>query len=244
MRIILNEVGKDNLLALANSDGDCYFHSPLRERKVVLAMNNPYLDAFLKVRAEHEGGYFWKCLHKPECDIFMLRHKLVRKYAWAVPTDEAINKIASFGKIIEIGAGTGYWASLIAAAGAEVLAFDIAPAGNGVWVNEYKHTKSYFPMHQGTEEWAEVFPEYTLMLCWPPYDSPMASNCLWDYKGKNIIYIGEWQGCTADSTFFDQIEDTFFRGEQMLSTKWRIAEQVFLPNWMGIHDSMYILERK
>ena len=38
------------------------------------------------------------------------RNQFVRKYAWAVPNMAAINEIARHGKVVEIGAGTGYWA--------------------------------------------------------------------------------------------------------------------------------------
>lgn len=203
-------------------------------------MNNPYLKEFNSLRKTHAGP-FWECRHPDPTmsHAFIERDNLVRKYAWAIPNEEAINKIASFGKIVEIGAGTGYWASLIADAGAEVTAFDIAPAGNGVWKNPYDHEFSYYKMYQGTEEWAEIFPDHTLLLCWPPYEEPMAANALAYFTGNRVVYIGEWGGCTADPDFFSMIETSPNDG-----ATWRVVEQVSIPCWsMIVHDSMYILER-
>lgn len=66
-----------------------------------------------------------------ECGAnLMKRDYLVHRYAWAVPSPQAIKWIAErCPRIVEIGAGRGYWAKLLAGAGVDILAFDIA--GNG-----------------------------------------------------------------------------------------------------------------
>src|SRR4051794_21992422 len=62
-----------------------------------------------------------------------IRKQLIWAFAWAVPSDEAIEEIARHGPIVEIGAGTGYWAWLLAQAGADVLAYDRAPHAPPHW---------------------------------------------------------------------------------------------------------------
>lgn len=52
------------------------------------------------------------------------RAELVRRYAWAVPDAAAIAALAARSPLVEIGAGTGYWARLLAAAGADIIAYD------------------------------------------------------------------------------------------------------------------------
>ena len=50
-----------------------------------------------------------------------------RLYSFATPTPQALDLLASLGDIVEVGAGTGYWAAALRARGVDVLAFDIAP---------------------------------------------------------------------------------------------------------------------
>jgi hypothetical protein len=72
------------------------------------------------------------------------------------------------------------------------------------------------------------------MLSWPPYDEPMASDCLTYYQGRHVIYIGEGSGgCTGDERFHDTLYDEF---EEI--------EDVRLPQWNGIHDYLSVWRRK
>jgi hypothetical protein len=54
------------------------------------------------------------------------------KYAWAVPDARALRIIASFSPIVEIGAGRGYWGSLLSKAGVDYIGFDrtVVPASH------------------------------------------------------------------------------------------------------------------
>jgi hypothetical protein len=211
---------------------------------------NPYLVQFLDLVEQHKAGsYMWsdcKITGKDICYCaYEARHALCNKYSFAIPNDEAIEKIASFGKILEIGAGTGYWASLIREAGAEVGAIDLAPVG-GPWKNEWAFNQKHYPVVQGDGwRWVEVFtPEYTPMLCWPPMDRT-AADCLNVSNSEYFIYIGEgYGGCTADDDFFDLLDGTYFRGPKKDSGKWTIEDYISIPQWPGIHDGLYILKRK
>lgn len=74
---------------------------------------------------------------------------------------------------------------------------------------------------------------HALMLCWPPYGEPMAMDALRGYRGQHVIYIGELGGgCTADDAFHSE-----------LATKWHFVEELPIPQWWGIHDSVYIYRR-
>ena len=50
--------------------------------------------------------------------------KLVRKYAWAIPTEAVLATVAKYSPLIEIGDGTGYWAYLLAKLGADIICYD------------------------------------------------------------------------------------------------------------------------
>jgi len=195
-------------------------------------MSNLYLEAFEALhkslgRSRRTGiGYFG-------IDCFEDRSKLCSQYSWAVPTDEAIKALVNASPLVEIGAGTGYWASLIAAAGGEVLAFDRVVPGPE---NEY-HAGVQHKYHEiliGGPEDAAAYPEHTLFLCWPPYDKPMAHEALKHYTGSRLIFVGESEGgCTADWKFFRELDDS-----------WEEEDYVQIPTYQGIHDALWVYKRR
>ena len=143
------------------------------------------------------------------------RERAVKEFAWAVPSPLAIKTIAKYSPIVEIGAGTGYWAYLLEQASAQVVCYDIA-----------EPTTSYVKIKKGGPEVLRDYATHTLFLCWPPYDNHMAFNCLRYYKGNYVIYIGEgYGGCTADDDFHRELDGQF-----------KCILTVQIPQWEGIHD--------
>jgi len=191
--------------------------------------SNPYLDAYNACnRGFTESS---KLVHAWE-----ERHHLVRRYSWAVPNDAAIGKLVEHSPIIEIGAGTGYWASLVQAAGGDIIAFDFDPPALGKSNNHFHpDTKQHFPVQRSYYlQMAGFFPNHALFLCWPPYDEVMAFQALLGYTGKTVIFVGEDRGgCTANDEFFDKLDHEF-----------DLVETVNIPQWYGIHDCMYVYRRK
>lgn len=189
-------------------------------------MSNPYLDEFLaapvdEVFSGFEFGRMERWLARGE------RERLRTKYAYAIPDDAAVRGLVELSPSVEIGAGTGYWASLVFAAGGDIVCYDVAPYKNH-WVEGRWH-----PVNVGGPESAAKHPYRALFLCWPPYDKPMAVEALAAYQGRHVVYIGEGQGgCTGDDSFHDALE----KG-------WR--ELRVLPLWQfgGIHDQMFVYER-
>lgn len=180
----------------------------------------------------------------PFCDIpASERDRLVRKYAWAIPTDEALDAIARHAPrgVIEIGAGTGYWASLLRGRGVDVVAFDMAPlarAGTRPSVRNAYHGDAlpWTDVEMGTEHilMGDLYHERALFLCWPPYDDEMAANALRFYRGDTLIYVGEPDGgCTGDEAFHEAV-----------AAGWTEVASVALPQFNGIHDGLTIYERR
>lgn len=161
------------------------------------------------------------------------RHQLVKTYSWAIP---APNDIAWIGGllggrgVLEIGAGTGYWAWQIAQSGVDVRAYDTAPGGNH-WCG----TTQYHPVLQGGPEVAALYGERALFLCWPPYESPMAADALRVFDGDLLIHAGEPDGgCTGDDDFF-----------RMLVAGWEeIGESPGHVTFSGIHCYLTAFRRK
>jgi hypothetical protein len=194
---------------------------------------NPYLDEYNKLSWNNRWGY-----SKSNFDIAIPndRKELVRKYSWAIPNDEALKKIANCGPLIEIGAGTGYWASLLRHDfNVDILAFDKHPPHYLRRENKFhRETSSWIEILEGGPEMVAKHSGRTLFLCWPPYSNPMAADCLKHYRGKRLVYVGEDDGgCTGDWEFHRIIESEFVR-----------VDCVYIPQWFGIHDQMMIYKRK
>jgi hypothetical protein len=95
-------------------------------------------------------------------------------------------------------------------------------------------SKGWFEVSAGSVEKAAEHSDRALLLCWPPYDEPMAADCLSQYSGDVLVYVGEgYGGCTGDDRFHD-----------MLSAEWKEVEHVCIPQWSGIHDYLTIYRRQ
>lgn len=167
-------------------------------------------------------------------DSYYIRQVLTRKYSWAIPNEEALATVAEAGPIVEIGAGTGYWAALMRARGADVIAYDKHPMESGGNHYHPASRESWTKVEYGDESAAGKHPDRTLLLSWPVYDEPVALNALTAFKGNRVVYIGEgWGGCTGDNKF-----------HTMLDQHWKLEKSVDIPQWDGIHDWLRVYTRK
>jgi hypothetical protein len=180
-------------------------------------------------------------IYKEHNSSILVRDKIVGKYSWAVPDQNILEKLSKYSPIVEIAAGTGYWANLLAKAGADIVAYDIAPIGKGEnHFHDHKDIitqgrsiaeKSFFDVRKGDEQAILNHQDRALFLCWPPYDSTLTEDCLKLYKGNIFIYIGENDGCTSWSN------------EQDDRSTWKIKEEIEIPQWEGLHDRCWVYER-
>lgn len=203
-------------------------------------IDNPYLHAFLAPLAEYEsamfGGSEFVAMHAR-------RDRLVAEYAWAIPTETVLRKLAELSPICELGCGTGYWAKLLADVGARVLAVDPSPPLEGCnhWHRATRPStrqpvtlRHFAPLTKSDAATFTVPDDHTLMLCWPPYDDDMASVALARYHGDRVIYIGEDAGgCTGDEAFHAQ-----------LAAHWDLSVTYEIPHWETVHDAVNVYTRK
>jgi hypothetical protein len=188
---------------------------------------NPYLDEFNQI--------------KDNWNQFIVRDSLVKKYSWAIPNQEAIDYLVSLSPIVEMGAGTGYWAYLITQAGGDIIAFDKQPHYN-------LQATPFSRRMEANNQWTEVlqgectrlkstlvrYPDRTLFLCWAPYNDNFAYRCLKTYKGNKLVVVGEgWGGCTANDKFFS-----------LLDKEWEVDKEIEIPQYSGIHDYLVGYVRK
>lgn len=187
---------------------------------------NPYLSEVLSIMSESKGFLTGRCRTiEGAAKLFESRRRLRLKYAFAIPNDDALRKIAKYSPIVEIGAGKGYWANLLSLRGVDIVAYDN-------WKNLKR--KRWFDVQYSDESVVKQHGDRTLFLCWPPNDNEMAFNALKQYTGETVIYIGEEKdGCTGTNSFFKFLKKNFNE-----------KEKIEIPKWPQMHDSMTIFKRK
>ncbi len=228
--------------------------SAVRRRRRLPPGENPHLE-LVHVLA---GGarVAWEAVPggmRTVLDLPARRRELAAVFASAVPGSQALTALAACGPLLECGAGTGYWAALLADRGADVLATDISPpfsrtssadspadahaANDAVTANG--------PGPAGHRLWTDVlssdavsavreYPDRVLFLCWPPFDDDLASyTALRAYRGDVLAYVGDEPGGATGTVRF----------HRELALNWSVAEQVALPNWPGRRNRLVVCRR-
>lgn len=194
-------------------------------------MSNEYYDEWLKHGAEKD--HLHAKIDNAWADRMLARRRardtLTKTYAWAVPNDTAIALCVKYSPLVEMGAGTGYWAFLIQQAGGDIIAYDKNPYKNcqaaGKWTEIKKGTPGRL---------RRAHRDRTLLLCWPPYDEEMATRSVRLHQSQRVIYVGEGSGvCTGSESFHRLLERDFVE-----------IATVTIPQWDYIHDYLVIYERK
>jgi hypothetical protein len=115
---------------------------------------------------------------------------VAQRYAYVFPSDSTLAMLAGLGPLVEIGAGTGYWAHRLRSMGVDIVAFDQAPL-DGERANRYhSRTQPWTDVEQGDQTVLPGHAGRALFLCWPPLFSSLG-DCLAYYGGDTIAYIGD-----------------------------------------------------
>jgi hypothetical protein len=134
--------------------------------------------------------------------------------------------------VVEIGAGSGYWAWQLTQAGVDVAAYDPQRPGPN---NQFNQHRLYHPVAEGDHEKAAEHPDRALMLCWPSYGAPFAKQALHTYQGDTLVYVGESEGgCCADDRFHRILRRDFAEAD----------ESPFHVTFWGIHCALTVWRRK
>lgn len=168
-------------------------------------------------------------------ELYEARVAAVSRFAFAIPSPEAVEAIRRHApRLVELGAGTGYWAMVLAEAGVDVVALDTVPSGRKNRYFDGQQIGAWYPVTRGSARHLTDYQDRALLLCWPVYDDPMAMNAVLMSRAEIVLYVGEPRGgCTANEAFFDY-----------LAEQYRMVEAVALPQWPGIHDRLEIWRRR
>ena len=197
-----------------------------------LLIYNPYIREIKKLIDENSS------LGAEELAALLLdrRYDIVSEYSFTIPCYDVLKKVASYSPIVEIGAGSGYWARCLSEMSADVIAYDSFPPGQQSpwdWYNSNSwFNDSWYNIIKGDESSAAHHPDRTLFLAWPAPLSPMAYNTLAGYKnagGKRIIYIGDPHPASSGDEYFYE-----------LLYEHREIEKIDLYSWPGINEKLLI----
>lgn len=133
--------------------------------------------------------------------------------------------------LVEIGAGSGYWAWQATQAGIDTIAYE--PVSSSA--NTYTDGADYAPIRRDGPTAARHHPDRALLLCWPSHDGPWANTALHAYTGDLLIYIGQGAGgrC-ADGDFF-----------QLLARAWTpMGPSRHHITWRHAHSAMTAYSRR
>jgi hypothetical protein len=175
-------------------------------------------------------------------------------FAHAVPTDEALDALCARAPLLEIGAGAGYWAALLRARGADVLATDAAPPdGTDALPNAFhaRQVPSGDVARADGAAAAAQHAERTLLLVWPlpgedaddvtpPWDAAALSS----YRGRIVAHVGEARGCTPLRGHLAHGATTSAAFQDALAREFECVRREPLPTRPGFADELSIWERR
>jgi hypothetical protein len=168
-------------------------------------------------------------------DPFSHGLEAIRKHSWGIPTGPGLQLIKEQGKIIEVCAGTGYWAWMLFQLDVDVIAYDISP-GPTLRNSYHRFRLGWFPVRKGDSAQAAIrHADRALMFCWPTNNAASA-RALAAYQGERVIYIGA--NDVGSNTFTG--DKTFHR---LLKEGWRLIRAERLPCWGELKDSVRVYER-
>jgi hypothetical protein len=125
-----------------------------------------------------------------------VRLALAQRFAYVVPDAASLTMLRELGPLVEMGAGTGYWAYQLRAAGADVIAFDAAPPDGDIPNRYHPPTPTWTEVLHGDHTALGSYSGRALFLCWPPLFSSLGDCLLW-YTGDTVACIGDGGHRTA-----------------------------------------------
>ncbi len=187
------------------------------------------------------------------------RDEALRRFAFAIPDDAALTAVerAAPSGVIELGAGTGYWANQLAQRGVDIIAYDVEPAPShaNCW---FADTQPWFPVRRGDEGVVEEQPHRCLLLVWPTRNETWPAAAVERFHaagGRSMVYVGEPPGGRSGDDVFHRLIGELDRcvhcdygvldspclcGVPIL---FRAAERVPIPTWVGFNDELIVLRR-
>ena len=181
---------------------------------------------------------------------------LKRAWAWSVPSEAALDKLAALGPLFEVGAGTGYWGGVLAARGVDVVCYD----SSATWLAEHNEGETgdlcavetgFVARVSGGPE-AAGLPENqgkALVLMWPDFmgKGTFGLDAVRRYTGETLALVGEWADATL-GVYTDGLQPTgqsFSPAFQSyVQRTFEKVDDVALPAWPLYGDKLTVWKRR
>jgi hypothetical protein len=193
-------------------------------------IRNPYLNEIIDIiKKLRQNTKEPTALH-----LMDYRYELITKFAFSIPTISDLELIREYSPIIEIGAGSGYWAYCLSQLGVDIITYDkYPPEITNPWLWDERNTwfdNEWFTVTEGDESAAAVFPDRSLLMAWPMLNNSMAKNALENYvnaSGHTLIFIGNHES-SGDDVFNSMIKN------------FKLIKKQRLYGWYGIEEFIEI----
>lgn len=203
---------------------------------------NPLLDLYERTGGSPDG-----------------RVKALRRFAFAVPDESALTAIARWAPngVVELGAGSGYWAGQLHQRSVDVIAYDAepAPSAQNSW---FAGVVPWFPVRSGDERMLDAHADRCLLIVWPTRNETWASEAVERFHragGETVVFVGEGPGGRTGDDRFQVLIGELDRCHQCdyglldmacvcgTSALFRAVERVSIPVWAGFDDALLVLRR-
>ena len=159
----------------------------------------------------------------------LIRDRFTQTFGFAVLTHEEIRLIQGYGPILEIGAGTGYWAMELSHAGTSIIA--TGPGYSREYFRDSPRWTEVLPLEARDAIWQH--PGRNLLMCWP-HTAGWTWEAARTFQGKHLIYVGEnGMGCTGGPVLNETPEE-----------RYRLSREIEIPRFQGMHDRLQVWTRK
>eukprot|EP01062_Namystynia_karyoxenos_P040606 TRINITY_DN29596_c0_g1_i1.p1 TRINITY_DN29596_c0_g1~~TRINITY_DN29596_c0_g1_i1.p1 ORF type:complete len:881 (+),score=262.12 TRINITY_DN29596_c0_g1_i1:68-2710(+) len=226
------------------------------------APDNPFLSAYTTWARGAAGRLLAAarlCGAPPPALLNEVTHEslqLRREWAWSVPTEAALGELARQAPLLEVGAGSGYWATILRGRGVDVVALDSSedwrPALNplpGEGARAECRPRSDVVQRGGPEAVGEHGAGRALVLMWPDFSGhgTFAAECLRRYEGSTLVLVGEWRGCTLGqyAAELPPTGQSFAPGVQLaVEQGFELVTTIALPRWPLHADVLSVWHRR
>ena len=165
-----------------------------------------------------------------------------------MPNERALAALAEVGApLLEMGAGSGYWAMLLRERGVDILAYDLDPPSAEKTSNIY-HSHLWTEVLHGSVELLKdgAHSDRALLLSWPTSDRTDGWDveCLAAFAGETVCYVGTFNAgpLVATSSLVTACSSDAFQAQ--LQAEFDLVKTVELPTWPLMTDTLTIWTRK
>jgi hypothetical protein len=135
----------------------------------------------------------------------------VQQKSFARLTDEALDELCNIGSIVDMGAGNGYWTSELHNRGVDIVAVEPNRMANPV-----------FPRREADHWCITDYPNRALLMIWPTRQAAWPQQCVQEYKGNTVAYVGDSWFLETGSIWLRQalIDGGFERTRRVKVNSW------------------------